>query len=146
MIISLFTLFWDTLYFVSFYAITNVVFHTFTYLSSHWLVSHFVFLNLFIIHQEPLLTHFCCLFSDDLILIVLRSACSVQEDENDAILVIGGNFTEKTVSRYNRNGWVEDLPSINDGRRSHSCSNFVRNSERVWNMQYMLYFWISSIF
>ena len=97
-------------------------------------MSHFVFLSLLIIQQEPLLTHFCCLFSDDddvLILIVLRSACSVQEEENDAILVIGGNFTEKIVSKYNRNGWVEDLPSINDGRRSHSCSNFVRNSERV---------------
>ena len=58
-------------------------------------------------------------------------ACSIKDDESDTTLVIGGNFTERTVSRYNRNGWLEDLPPINHGRRSHSCSNFVKNSEKV---------------
>ena len=30
-----------------------------------------------------------------------------------------------TVSRYGRAGWLEDLPSLNVGRSNHGCGSYV---------------------
>ena len=34
----------------------------------------------------------------------------------------------KTVSRYNKDGWVEDLGDLNIGRWGHGCTQFTNNN------------------
>ena len=42
----------------------------------------------------------------------------------------------KTVSRYNKDGWMEDLGDLNIGRWGHGCTQFTNNNGakvRNWN-------------
>ena len=39
--------------------------------------------------------------------------------------ITGGYNTKTTVSEYNQEGWVRDLPSLQQARYSHGCSYFV---------------------
>ena len=47
------------------------------------------------------------------------------------VVITGGVVTRKTVSRYNKDGWVEDMPSLNQGRTVHGCTTFVSLGEQV---------------
>ena len=35
------------------------------------------------------------------------------------------------VHRYDREGWMEDLPDLNDGRYGHGCASFTMNQKQV---------------
>jgi len=59
----------------------------------------------------------------------LSEACSIQFDEY--VIITGGLYTYTTVSKYNSNGWVTDLPQLITGRRSHGCSHFYSNSNTL---------------
>ena len=48
-------------------------------------------------------------------------------------MVITGGAGEalKKASRYNRQGWVEDLPDMSIGRFHHACAGYTKNDEQV---------------
>jgi len=53
-------------------------------------------------------------------------ACAIVD--RDTLLLTGGDSTMRTVSRYNNAGFVEDLPSLNEGRWSHGCGVYTVDS------------------
>ena len=46
-------------------------------------------------------------------------------------MITGGYYTENTVSVYSLQGWLNDLPRLNTGRREHACTTFVSDGARV---------------
>ena len=65
---------------------------------------------------------------------LLRYACSITPDD-DNLIMTGGVFTMKTVSLYNRQGWVKDLARLNTGRGYHTCGHYRNNNgDTVRNM------------
>jgi len=55
-----------------------------------------------------------------------RNACSMPDLTSDSVFVTGGYETKQTVSRYDINGFVEDLPSLVVRRAYHSCGSYLR--------------------
>ena len=48
------------------------------------------------------------------------------------MIITGGVFTQRTVSRYGSEGHIEDLPSLNQGRQNHGCGAYTDdNGEQV---------------
>ena len=43
----------------------------------------------------------------------------------------GGFETPKTVSIYDKDGWVRDMPNLNEGRQEHGCATFLVDEEQV---------------
>ena len=64
-------------------------------------------------------TQFRLYYTDD----DLRYTCSIVD--SDTLLVTGGYDTERTVSRYDTTGFVEDLPSLYAGRWDHGCGAYT---------------------
>ena len=56
-------------------------------------------------------------------------ACAIPQE--DSVIVTGGYWTSTTVSVYNTEGWLEDLPPLNTGRDSHACSSYWSGERRV---------------
>ena len=56
-------------------------------------------------------------------------ACSIEFE--DKVIVTGGFFTEKTVSVYDIEGWVKDLPSLQRGRYNHGCGHYVNDKNKI---------------
>ena len=47
-------------------------------------------------------------------------------------ILTGGLYSENKVSRYATNGWMEDLPELNEGRTYHGCGYYYNDDmERV---------------
>merc|ERR1719153_1845604 len=55
-------------------------------------------------------------------------ACSITDHTNNSVIITGGRYTKRTVSRYSTSGHVEDLPSLNQGRSSHGCGYYRDDS------------------
>ena len=60
---------------------------------------------------------------------IYRSACAIPEEAS--LVITGGWYTLKTVSRYNSTGLVEDLAKLNVGRRNHGCSSYYKDGAQV---------------
>ena len=45
--------------------------------------------------------------------------------DSGTLLVTGGVYTQRTVSRYDTAGFVEDLPALNEGRYDHGCGAYT---------------------
>ena len=58
-----------------------------------------------------------------------RYACSISL--TNTVIITGGSFNRSIVSRYDKDGWVEDLPSLKVGREAHGCSQFSSGGEQV---------------
>ena len=56
-------------------------------------------------------------------------ACGIPLE--DSVIVTGGYDTFNTVSVYNVEGWLEDLPPLNTGRFHHACSSYLSGETRV---------------
>ena len=56
-------------------------------------------------------------------------ACAIPD--TDTVVITGGKNTLTTVSVYNDQGWVEDLPELITGRRDHACTSFMSGGRRV---------------
>ena len=52
-------------------------------------------------------------------------ACSIPDKTTDTIIITGGINTTNTVTRYDGLGFLEDLPSLTDGRYDHGCGAYV---------------------
>ena len=63
------------------------------------------------------------------ICLLYRRACSISLP--DSVIITGGLSTWNIVSRYSKDGWVEDLPSLKVGRRSHGCSQYLSGGDQV---------------
>ena len=44
------------------------------------------------------------------------------------MIITGGMYTLRTVSRYGTDGYMEDLPSLNQGRYGHGCGVYIDDS------------------
>ena len=53
-------------------------------------------------------------------------ACSIADLVSETVVVTGGVETRKTVTRYGMVGFVEDLPSLEEGRYGHGCGAYLR--------------------
>ena len=57
------------------------------------------------------------------------AACGVEV--GDFYYITGGRSkpiwpaTVKTVSKYSKTGWVEDLPDLNEERERHACGKYL---------------------
>ena len=62
-----------------------------------------------------------------LIIDVIFFSYSCLIDEGNRFILTGGygRKPESTVSRYNMNGWVEDLDDLITARYGHMCSQFT---------------------
>ena len=59
---------------------------------------------------------------------LFRHACSIQEDDR---VVITGGHSARTVSVYDENGWIADLPNLIEERLGHACTSFVSEGKKV---------------
>ena len=55
-------------------------------------------------------------------------ACAIRE--GDRVIITGGH-SARTVSVYNENGWLEDLPNLKEGRQGHPCTRFFSGGKNV---------------
>ena len=70
-------------------------------------------------------------------LLPYRDACSIPDPETETVVVTGGQTALKTVSRYGKEGWKEDLPELQNGRFGHGCTSFMSKAiERVKDLYY----------
>ena len=64
-----------------------------------------------------------------------RDACAIPDLITDSVIITGGliigaklsNNAKQAVSRYDRMGWVEDLPQLIEGRYDHGCGAYLRD-------------------
>ena len=61
-------------------------------------------------------------------IIFFSYSCLIDEGESflltGGFLVSTGGYGVSTVSRYNINGWVEDLDDLITGRNGHGCTQY----------------------
>ena len=57
-------------------------------------------------------------------------ACLI--DEGDTFLLVGGFQQENRVSRYNIDGWLENLDDLNTGRFNHGCTQYQEHLFKDW--------------
>ena len=55
-----------------------------------------------------------------------RGACAIPDLVTDSVIITGGEDSVSVVSRYDRMGWVEDLPQLIEGRYDHGCGSYLR--------------------
>ena len=61
---------------------------------------------------------------------IFSNACTIQLE--DSVVVTGGvDFNNKIVSVYDVNGWVEDLPDLNQGRDDRGCGHYVDSNNDI---------------
>ena len=61
-----------------------------------------------------------------------RRACAIPDPDGASVVLTGGYSTiSKTVARYNRSGWVEDLQDMTVGRYLHGCAGYMKDGELV---------------
>ena len=60
---------------------------------------------------------------------VYSEACAIPEMAS--LVITGGGYVQRTVSRYNSTGWVEDLANLTVGRWNHGCSSYYKDGAQV---------------
>merc|ERR1712106_418861 len=59
-----------------------------------------------------------------------KYACSIPDLDGQSVVLSGGGFDEevsKVVTRYNKHGFVEDMPQLTVGRFDHACAAYQRD-------------------
>jgi len=56
-------------------------------------------------------------------------SCGIGDITTTSITITGGSDDgpSNKVSQYNIEGWVRDLPQLQEGRYSHGCGHYVNN-------------------
>ena len=64
---------------------------------------------------------------------IIRETCGFADEDDDSYIITGGgDYPYTTVSKYNKDGWMEDLPDLNKGRYFHGCGTYLDdNNNRV---------------
>ena len=62
---------------------------------------------------------------------MFSNACAISD--GDFVLVTGGTFSEFSVTRYNRDGVINDpdLPYLSSGRWSHACAKYLNDQQET---------------
>ena len=60
-----------------------------------------------------------------------RFACVI--GLQDTFLMTGGVGTEKQVTLYNEKGFLDNLPSLNQGRYDHGCGHYINDEQKLVN-------------
>ena len=61
---------------------------------------------------------------------LLRFGCAIPL--SDHVILTGGDMPyDSKVVKYNKAGWVEDLPSLLTGRKNHGCSHYTDTSGQL---------------
>ena len=47
-------------------------------------------------------------------------------------MLTGGAFNPLSVQRYDKDGFVETLPDMNEARFHHGCSSYLRDDKKVY--------------
>jgi len=55
-----------------------------------------------------------------------RNACSMTDLTSESVILTGGYKTRDKVTRYDMQGFVEELPSLLVGRYKHGCGAYLR--------------------
>ena len=55
---------------------------------------------------------------------LLRYACAITLDDDRIIITGGEYYSQKVVSLYDNQGWIEDLASLNFERYHHACGHY----------------------
>ena len=50
----------------------------------------------------------------------------MQDLTSDSVILTGGEYSDRMVSRYDLQGFVEDLPQLVQGRYGHGCGSYLR--------------------
>ena len=58
-------------------------------------------------------------------------ACAIAGSEEEGVVVTGGHSDlaphyRDNVTRYGKFGWLEDLPSLIQGRAKHGCASYIQ--------------------
>ena len=56
-------------------------------------------------------------------------ACAIED--GSSVVITGGYYSLRTVSRYSVQGWQEDLGQLITGRYGHGCSAYFKGNSRV---------------
>merc|ERR1711970_1493771 len=54
-------------------------------------------------------------------------SCGIPDMSSNSIIITGGDNALDQVTRYDEEGFVEDLPSLLVGRTDHGCGSFIRS-------------------
>ena len=46
---------------------------------------------------------------------------------SDSVIITGGIHTRQVVSQYDRQGYLQDLPLLVEGRFLHACGSLLRH-------------------
>jgi len=58
-------------------------------------------------------------------------ACSIPDLTSPSVILTGGYTYKQAVSRYDRLGFVEELPSLIEERVSHGCGAYLRQTDGI---------------
>ena len=56
-----------------------------------------------------------------------RYGCAITDLVSDSVVMTGGGVGESFVTRYGREGFVEELPQMLVARQDHGCGSFLRS-------------------
>jgi len=56
--------------------------------------------------------------------------CSIEDNDEDRVILTGGARTMNKVSVFDKNGFVEQLPDLLTGRSCHACGFFINNDKK----------------
>jgi len=59
----------------------------------------------------------------------VSESCAIKLD--DYFVITGGYPSVTTVSKYDKNGWVKDLTSMNTGRSLHACGHYYSDTNEL---------------
>ena len=64
-------------------------------------------------------------------------SCGIPDADDNSYIITGGVQEEKEstlVSKYSEQGWIKDLPELNQGRERHGCGTYVDSNENKVNI------------
>ena len=57
-------------------------------------------------------------------------------------MVTGGGAFQNEVKVYDIDGWVENLPFLNEGRRFHGCGHYVDSFDNIVSLCIVILYYI----
>ena len=61
--------------------------------------------------------------------LMFRGTCAI--NDGTSVILTGGQYTQSDVFRYDKDGFVEKLPSLNIGRWTHACASYIDTDNKM---------------